>query len=106
MHFILCHVYYSHTYISKTEVLCRNHEARLKFLHGTDTTGMTDEEILALPRSGYMVRFNKTASRFRKELIERYGAEKGAKVRTAEAFMVCEYGAPLTEEKKKELFPF
>lgn len=83
-----------------------DHEARLAFLHGTDTTGMTDEEILALPRSGYMVRFNKTASRFRKELIERYGAEKGAKVRTAEAFMVCEYGAPLTEEKKKELFPF
>ena len=81
-------------------------EGRLAFLRGTDTTGMSDEEILALPRSGYMVRFNKTASRFRKELIERYGQERGSKVRTAEAFMVCEYGEPLTEEMKKEMFPF
>lgn len=81
-------------------------EGRLAFLRGTDTTGMTDEEILALPRSGYMVRFNKTASRFRRELIARYGEERGSKVRTAEAFSVCEYGEPLTEEKKKELFPF
>jgi hypothetical protein len=81
-------------------------EGRLAFLHGTDTTGMTDEEILALPRSGYMVRFNKIASRFRRELIAKYGEERGAKVRTAEAFMVCEYGAPLTEEKRAALFPF
>ncbi len=82
-------------------------EARLAFLHGLDTTGMTDEEILAIPPySGYMVRFNKTASRFRKELIERYGEERGSKVRTAEAFMVCEYGAPLTPELRKTLFPF
>ena len=81
-------------------------EGRLAFLHGTDTTGMNDEEILALPRSGYMVRFNKTASRFRRELIEKYGEERGRKIRTAEAFSVCEYGAPLTDEKRAELFPF
>ena len=83
-----------------------DHEARLAFLHGPDTSAMTDEEILALPRCGYMVRFNKTASRFRRELIAKYGEERGRAIRTAEAFMLCEYGAPLTEEKRKELFPF
>ena len=46
------------------------------------------------------------ATRFRKELIERYGVEKGSKIRYAEAFEVCEYGKPLTKELKKELFPF
>ena len=81
-------------------------EARLAFIYGVDTTGMTDEEILALPHTGWMEDFCKTASRFRRELIERYGEERGAKIRTAEAFMVCEYGAPLTAEKRAELFPF
>ncbi len=81
-------------------------EGRLAFLRGTDTTGMTDEEILAAPRDGYMIRFNKTASRFRDALIERYGEEHGRKVRTAEAFALCEYGAPLTAEKRAALFPF
>lgn len=81
-------------------------EGRLAFLRGTDTTGMSDEQILALPQDGYMVRFNKTASRFRKELIERYGEERGGKVRTAEAFSVCEYGAPLTDELRAKFFPF
>jgi len=46
------------------------------------------------------------ANRFRKELIKRYGKAKGAKVKYAEAFEVCEYGAPLTPEKRKLLFPF
>ena len=81
-------------------------EARLAFIRGVDTTGMTDEEILALPHTGWMEDFCKTAARFRRELIERYGEERGAKIRTAEAFMVCEYGAPLTAEKRAELFPF
>ena len=46
----------------------------------------TDEEINALPR-GYAVRFAQTASRFRDELIAKYGEEAGSKVRFAEAFM-------------------
>ena len=81
-------------------------EARLAFIYGKDMSGMTDEEILALPHSGWMEDFYKTAARFRRELIERYGEERGAKIRTAEAFMVCEYGAPLTDELRAELFPF
>ena len=72
--------------------------ARFEWLSGiriTDAT--TDEDILAAPR-GYRVRFAKTAARFRNRLIALYGPEKGAKVRYAEAFEVCEYGSPLTAE--------
>ena len=55
----------------------------------------TDEEVLAHKR-GYAVRFAKTAARFRRELIEKYGEEKGARVRYAEAFGLSEYGAAPT----------
>ena len=81
-------------------------KARLAFVRGADMTGKSDEEILAIPQTGWMHYFRKNASRFRRELIAKYGEERGRAIRTAEAFMLCEYGAPLTEEKRKELFPF
>lgn len=81
-------------------------EERWAFLKGMEITAdTTDEEVMAAPR-GYAVRFAKTAARFRKQLIERYGEEKGSKIRYAEAFELCDYGHPLTEELKKALFPF
>lgn len=77
---------------------------RFEWLKGMDVTEeTTDEEIMAAPR-GYLVRYAKTAARFRKELIEQFGAEKGSKIRFAEAYEVCEYGTPLSDEMKKELF--
>ncbi|MBQ2718820.1 MAG: PIG-L family deacetylase [Clostridia bacterium] len=82
-------------------------EGRLAFLRGPSVDGMTDGEILAADEnSGYVLLYAKTASRHRQKLIERYGEERGRRVRTAEAFMVCEYGAPLTEEKRHLFFPF
>ncbi|MBR5587058.1 MAG: PIG-L family deacetylase [Clostridia bacterium] len=88
------------------EVVPEDKEERFKWLKGMEITAdTTDEEVMAAPR-GYAVRFAKTAARFRKELIERYGEEKGSKIRYAEAYEVCEYGNPLTEEKKKEWFDF
>jgi len=39
------------------------------------------------------------AERFRAQLVERYGEERGRTVGYAEAFEECEYGAPLDEEK-------
>lgn len=75
-------------------------KARFAWLKGMDTdTSHTDEEVLALPR-GYAVRFAKPAAKFRAELIEKYGTEQGAKIRYAEAFEVCEYGAMLNDEVK------
>ena len=80
---------------------------RFEWLKGMNITAdTTDEEIMASKSKGYAVRFAKTAARFRKELIEKYGEEKGSKIRYAEAFEVCEYGTQLTEEMKKKYFPF
>ena len=79
---------------------------RLEWLRGMSITpDTTDEEILAATR-GYAVRFAKPAARFRKELIARYGQERGSKVRYAEAFELCEYGAAPTPEMERELFGF
>ncbi|MBR5247518.1 MAG: PIG-L family deacetylase [Lachnospiraceae bacterium] len=81
-------------------------EERWAFLKGMEITAdTTDEEVMAA-KYGYAVRFAKTAARFRQQLIERYGEEKGSKIRYAEAFELCDYGQPLTEELKKALFPF
>ncbi|MBQ2765876.1 MAG: hypothetical protein IJF48_02700, partial [Clostridia bacterium] len=81
-------------------------EERFAWLKGMDTSKWySDDEVMALPR-GTAVRYAKTAARFRKELIEKYGEERGSKVRYAEAYEVCEYGKPLTEELKAKFFPF
>ena len=49
------------------------------------------------------MRFAKTAARFRKELVERLGEEKGRAVRYAEAFELCPYGGNLTDEMIRAL---
>lgn len=51
-------------------------------------------------------RFGNDTARFRNQLIATYGAERGAHVAHAEAFQVCELGAPLTSAARERLFPF
>jgi LmbE family N-acetylglucosaminyl deacetylase len=46
------------------------------------------------------------ADRHRKKLVELLGEEKGAQVRFAEAFEVCEYGTQPTKDELMRLFPF
>jgi LmbE family N-acetylglucosaminyl deacetylase len=46
------------------------------------------------------------AERFRSELIAKYGEVRGQAVSYAEAYEVSEYGAPLTDELRRSLFPF
>jgi len=46
------------------------------------------------------------ADRFRESLIKWYGPERGAAVRFAEAFEICEYGRQPKPEEIKILFPF
>ncbi|MBQ6714697.1 MAG: PIG-L family deacetylase [Clostridia bacterium] len=78
-------------------------EERYEWLKGMDLSKKyTDKEIMALPR-GWAVRFAKTAARFRKELIKTYGKKKGKAIRFAEAYQICEYGSPMTEEIRKIL---
>lgn len=46
------------------------------------------------------------AKRFREALVKWYGPEKGAAVKYAEAFEICEYGRQPSEKDIKILFPF
>ena len=88
------------------ETVPEGEDERYAFLKGMEiTSDTTDAEVLAASR-GYAVRFAKTAAKFRNKLIERYGQEKGSKIRYAEAYEICEYGEPLTEEMRKKLFDF
>jgi LmbE family N-acetylglucosaminyl deacetylase len=57
-------------------------------------------------RDAFSRRFAATADRFRARLVARYGQEKGAAVKYAEAFEVCEYGRQPDETEIKRLFPF
>lgn len=54
----------------------------------------------------YRSRISGYADRFREQLVESYGEEKGRQIRFIEAFEPCEYGAPLTAENGVRLFPF
>ena len=49
--------------------------------------------------------FAENADRFRDELTERYGEERGREIKYAEAFEHCEYGGQLTDENRDVLFP-
>ena len=85
----------------------KDKDERFKWLcRMNEIEGKSDEEILASTSDAYSVKFAKPASRFRKQLIAKYGEERGSKIRFAEAYEICEYGAPLTEELKKVFFPF
>ena len=86
------------------EVVPEGREERFEWLKGMNITpDTTDEEVMSAPR-GFAVRFAKTAARFRKELIEKYGAERGSRIRYAEAFEVCDYGNPITKELLDALY--
>lgn len=88
------------------ETVPEGKEERFAWLKGMEVTAdTTDEEVMQAKR-GYAPRYAKIAARFRKELIEKYGEEKGSKVRFAEAYELCEYGKQLSKEELKEYFPF
>jgi len=56
-------------------------------------------------RDNFRRRFAAVADRFRDKLIQLYGPEKGARVKYAEAFEICEYGRRPTPEELRRLFP-
>ncbi len=95
-------------------------EARHAWFLGPEVTeDTTDEELAALCdtiassqsspdeiHSAYRIGFALGAMRRRDFLRRYFGEERGSRVRYAEVFGVSEYGSPLTEEKRKQLFPF
>lgn len=85
--------------------IANDEKVRREWLVGmkiTDET--TDEEIMNAKNAGYGLRFAKTAVRFRRELVEKYGEERGKKIHYAEAFMLSEYGRQPDETFIEELF--
>lgn len=105
-HLNKCQVYEWLPYTKGYTDVPETDEERFEWLKGMNITAdTTDEEVMAA-KKGYAVRYAKVAARFRKELIEKYGQEKGSKIRYAEAFQVSEYGSPLTVELKEKLFNF
>lgn len=65
-----------------------------------------DDERRAWLRDRYAPEYAALADTYRERLIDLYGAERGARVRHAEAFEVSEYGAQLTPKARARLFPF
>ena len=57
-------------------------------------------------RERWVRRQSGEANRFREALIKWYGPEKGAEVKFAEAFEICEYGRQPSKDEIKKLFPF
>ena len=81
-------------------------EARYEWLRGEHIDENTpDKDILARKFSGQNQRVALVAAKYREKLVERYG-DAGNRVVYAEAYAVCEYGSPLTEEKKQQIFPY
>ncbi len=81
-------------------------EGRRKFLKGEEITSDTPDEEVVKMVWGEAPRCAKVAAKLRKKLIEKYGYERGSKVRFAEALEVSEYGSPLTKDVEAVLFPF
>src|SRR5262245_31053952 len=57
-------------------------------------------------RDEWSAEFATPAAKFRAQLKNQYGDVRGAQVKYAEAFEICEYGRQPTKEEVKDLFPF
>ncbi len=77
-------------------------EARFAWLHHP----LYNKEICASGKSigRGECRFGVPAERFRERLIEEFGAETGANIRFAEAFMISEYSGNRPKDEMRELF--
>lgn len=57
-------------------------------------------------RRTWLGRSGGEANRFRGDLVQFYGEERGRAVKYAECFEICEYGRQPSREELKKLFPF
>lgn len=75
---------------------------------GINVSDVPDDPVgrLAFLRTQWDDSLRRDAEQFRSQLIAAYGPERGSQISYAEAFEVCELGAPLTPEARQRLFPF
>ena len=57
-------------------------------------------------RKNLAARYAGAANQYRNALLKFYGADRGGKIRYAQAFEVCEYGRRPSASELKQLFPF
>ena len=57
-------------------------------------------------RTSLAKRYAASADHYRDLLIKFYGADRGRKIRYAQAYEVCEYGRRPSQEELKQMFPF
>jgi LmbE family N-acetylglucosaminyl deacetylase len=88
------------------QVVPEGEAERFEWLKGMQITADTTDSDIMAASSGYAVRFAKTAARFRRKLIEKYGEECGSMIRYAEAFELSEYGRQPDEALAAALFGF
>ena len=88
------------------QVVPEGESERFEWLKGMQITAHTTDGEIMTASSGYAVRFAKTAARFRRKLIEKYGEERGSMIRYAEAFELSEYGRQPDEALAAALFGF
>lgn len=90
----------------RLEEVPKDRSMRLAWLRGDEVDSNTsDEDIINGTVQGYDQRLSMPAAKYRKLLQQRYG-KRGDEIVFAEVFSGCGFGAPLTEEIKKKLFPF
>lgn len=78
----------------------------LPYLGGhLDSVPAEPNERFRMMAERYSERSARVCEDYRPKLVERYGPERGARVRHAEAFEVCEYGRRPDEALLAELFP-
>jgi LmbE family N-acetylglucosaminyl deacetylase len=65
-----------------------------------------DMERIKWLRERQLKRDGITAERFRQQLIQKYGDERGRNIKAAEAFELCEYGTMPEKEELQKMFPF
>jgi len=79
----------------------------LRWMDGTlDEVPTGETERLAWLKEHYSHYFARGVEKWQKQLAEKYGSERARAVKACEVFELCEYGGRLTEELKKEFFPF
>lgn len=57
-------------------------------------------------RTNLAGRYEGSANQYREALVKYYGAERGKKIKYAQAFEICEYGSRPSPDELKKMFPF
>jgi LmbE family N-acetylglucosaminyl deacetylase len=73
---------------------------------GSDQVPSGQAERRQWVKDWYLARQRPLAERYRRQVIETYGPQRGAAIEHVEVFEISEYARPLDTELRRQLFPF